>query len=352
MTIDREIRSGRFPSAPGLARMLEVSLRTVQRDLEFLRDQLRAPLEWNAQQGGYAYTEPSGFFLPVQQLTEGELLAVLVADKALNEYRGTSFEGRLKSIFDKLTEVLPEEVTISPQELAHAYSFQWTAPVRTDGAIFRALQQAIHDGETLEILYHPQSRDVTGRRQCDPYHLATVDGEWYLLAFCHTHQEIRIFRPSRIREIRRTGNRFQVPSSFDPARFLKTKFQAMSGESPVEIRIRFDPTLAGYIKEREWSPAHRLQFTTDGGVDLTLTTENVDAVVRWVLNWGPGAEIVAPPWVRRRVRDTLKRLAERYAARPEKPRNLSRLGRGPRKIFKPPSPAAGSGRKKDGSGGS
>lgn len=312
--MDREIRCGRHPNAPGLARMLEVSTRTIQRDLEFLRDSLHAPLEWSVPHNGYHYTEPS-FILPFQHWTEGELVTLLVADKALSEYRGTPFEGTLRAIFTKLTERLPEEITVSPEELAHAYSFRWTAPVRNDSRIFRTIQEAMREGKTLRILYHTQSRDDTKWRRIDPYHLANVDGEWYLLAYCHRNREIRVFRPSRVLEIEKTDGEFSIPERFDASEFLQNKFHAMAGDPPVEIAIRFDQGLAGYIAEREWSPGHRLQFLTDGGVELRLITENVDAIIRWVLNWGTGAEILSPAWVRRRVRDTLRRLEERYAAR-------------------------------------
>lgn len=320
MIIDREIRSGAFPNAPSLAAQLEVSARTIQRDLEFLRDSLNGPLEWSALDNGYFYREAS-FFLPIQQLTEGELLAVLVADKALNEYSGTPFEGTLKRIFEKLTQALPDEVSVSPQELSHAYSFQWTAPVPISSDVFRALQESIRDTTTVDVFYHTQSRDVTQWRKIDPYHLANVDGEWYLLGFCHVHAQVRVFRPSRVRQIKRTSETFEIPGGFDAVHFLKTKFHAMTGDDPVSVRIRFDHALAGYITERQWAPVHRVQYLTDGGVDLTLAVENVDAVIRWVLNWGTGAEVLSPPWVRRRMRETLTRLAERYAE------SMSRAGR-------------------------
>jgi predicted DNA-binding transcriptional regulator YafY len=336
MVIDREIRSGKYPNAPKLAEQLEVSLRTVQRDLEFMRDSLNAPLEWSSPDNGYCYSE-STFLLPIQQLTEGDLLAVLVADKALNDFRGTVLEGKLRGVFEKLTQALPEEVAITPLELAQAYSFQWTAPMRNMGETFRTLEQSIRDNETLEVLYHTQSRDVTLWRKMDPYHLANVDGEWYLLAFCHLNREIRVFRPSRVRQIKRTGETFEIPSSFDAVHFLKTRFHVMGGDTPVSIRVRFDRSLAGYITEREWDPVHRVQFLTDGGVDLTLNTENVDAVLRWALSWGAGAEILSPPWVRRRVRETLKRLGERYEKSAPRIPAEGRARRAAKRVYKPPS---------------
>jgi predicted DNA-binding transcriptional regulator YafY len=203
-------------------------------------------------------------------------------------------------------------VAVSPQELAKAYSFQRTAPVRHDARLFRLLQDAIRSGLSLEVVYHSQSRGQTGRRTLDPYHLANVDGDWFLLAFCHLHKEVRVFRASRLRSCKPTGETFRVPEDFDPARFLETKFHAMAGDPPVEIRIRFDRAVAGYITERDWGPSHRIQFVTDGGVELGLTTENADAVLRWVLSWGTGAEVLSPAWARRRMRELLARVSERY----------------------------------------
>ncbi len=336
--IDREIRRGRYPNCPLLGEMLGVSARTIQRDIEFMKDSLDAPVEFDPIRNGYYYTETS-FNLPFAQMTEGELLAMLVADKALGEFRGTAFEGVIRGIFVKLADALPEEVTISPQALAEAYTFVDTAPVRSDPGIFRALQDAVNDGATIEILYHTQSRNQTGRRTVDPYHLANVDGEWFLLAWCHEREEVRIFRPSRIRELRATGKRFHRPDDFNAARFLSTKFHAMAGDRPVSIRIRFDPTLAGYIRERDWMLEHEIQFRTDGGLDLTVRVENADAVVRWVLQWGLGAEIISPPWVRRRLREQVERIHERYEPRPSRVARFRGKGKGTGRVLKPPSPA-------------
>lgn len=338
IVIDREIRSGRYPNSTRLAEMLEVSGRTIQRDVEFLRDSLRAPLEFDPTHNGYVYTEPS-FFLPTLQMTEGDLLAVLVADKALGEFRGTAFEGALRQIFEKLASLLPEEVTVSPQELAEAYSFQATAPVRCDPQVFRDLQEAIRDAASLEVVYHTQSRNATERRTLDPYRLASLDGEWYLLAFCHRHRQVRVFRPSRIREMRRTGETFHLPPDFDASRFLHTKFHAMAGDRPVEVRIHFDRSIAGYIAEREWPEENQCQFLTDGGVELRLVTENADAVIRWVLNWGVGAEILSPPWVRRRLREMVQRILQRYDGQGGRSVRAGRSSGASRQVYKPPSPS-------------
>src|SRR5262245_9888961 len=89
-TLDRLIRSSAFPNATGLSRELEVSVRTVYRDLAFLRDTWGAPLKFCPQRNGFFYREPS-YRLPTQGLSEGELVALLLAARLLEQYRATPF---------------------------------------------------------------------------------------------------------------------------------------------------------------------------------------------------------------------------------------------------------------------
>ena len=80
-----------IPNATTLARQLEVSTKSIHRDLEFMRDRLELPIEYDGSRFGYFYTEAVKAF-PTLQITEGEIFALVVAEKALQQYRGTSFE--------------------------------------------------------------------------------------------------------------------------------------------------------------------------------------------------------------------------------------------------------------------
>jgi proteasome accessory factor B len=333
LRIHQAIQGRNYPNIPSLARMLEASRRTVQRDIEFLRDQMGAPLAFNPIENGYEYTE-EGFTLPEVKMTEGEVLALMVADKALAAYRGTACEGLLRQLLEKATLALGETRMIAPQQISEAYSFQHTAPpARINSAVFSVIEKAIRDRETLEVVYNTQSRGTTSRRNLDPYHLANVDGDWYLLAFCHRNQRIRTFKPARIREARATGVKF-IPRPFDPEEFLRTKLRAMSGDRIFEAILRFDSTLAGHILERDWGSGYRVQILTNGGVEISFCSENVDALVRWCLSWGSGAEIVSPSWVRLRARQVLRQITRRYEGRVRPVKTAERRQRPP---SRPPS---------------
>src|SRR4051812_9709586 len=115
LRIHQAIQSGSYPTAGRLAVELEVSSKSIYRDLEFMRDRLELPLQYSPKFGGYWYTEQVSSF-PTLQITEGELIALLVAEKALQQYRGTNFEKPLLGAFQKLAAALPETISLNLQD--------------------------------------------------------------------------------------------------------------------------------------------------------------------------------------------------------------------------------------------
>ncbi len=110
------LRADQPLTAGEAAAEFEVSLRTIYRDLDFARDQLAAPLEYDARQHSYVLTEKT-YSLPPLALSDGELLGFFFAEKVVRQYRGTPYEADLKSTLRKIEQSLPDEVTIDPNPL-------------------------------------------------------------------------------------------------------------------------------------------------------------------------------------------------------------------------------------------
>src|SRR5439155_20115962 len=81
LRIHQALQSRKYPNASSLAAELQVSSKSIHRDLEFMRDRLQLPLEWDGSKFGYYYTQEVNAF-PTMQITEGELFALVVAEKA------------------------------------------------------------------------------------------------------------------------------------------------------------------------------------------------------------------------------------------------------------------------------
>ena len=202
LRIHQAIQSGKYPNASTLAGQMEVSTKSIHRDLEFMRDRLELPLEYDGARRGYHYTETvSGF--PTLQITEGELFALLVAEKALQQYRGTNFEKPLISAFKKMAASLPDTVSLNLQDWEQTISFQTRAVPLLNLEIFDALGKATAQRQQLELAYRKPGQREAETRVVDPYHLANINGEWFLFAFDHLRKDIRTFvRLRRIKAIR------------------------------------------------------------------------------------------------------------------------------------------------------
>jgi predicted DNA-binding transcriptional regulator YafY len=291
--IHRAIQSGQYPNATRLSRELEVSTKSIHRDLEFMRDRMQLPLEWDAKKFGYHYTEEVSSF-PTLQITEGELFALVVAEKALQQYRGTSFERPLLSAFRKMEQSLPDTISLNISEIENAISFQTRAEPIQDLQVFDTLARATANHQQLELTYRKPGQKQTEQRVIDPYHLANINGEWFLFAYDHLRADIRTFVPARIKHIRPTGKRFPRPEQFSLEQRLRGSFGVHSGKGEHDVVIRFDETAADYIREKKWHSTQELKELRTGGVELRMTLSSLNEVERWILGWGGKARAIRP----------------------------------------------------------
>src|SRR5216117_805486 len=116
MRMHQRLKAGRYPNFRKLADELEVSAKTVQRDIDFMRYRLGLPIEYDQLHFGFYYTEPVASF-PNVEISEGELVALYVGQKALAQYKGTAFEAPLSTAFRKITGSLQDTITFSWTEL-------------------------------------------------------------------------------------------------------------------------------------------------------------------------------------------------------------------------------------------
>jgi len=307
LRIHQALQSGSHPNATQLAGELEVSTKTIQRDLDFMRDRLELPVEYDPQRFGYHYTQEVSSF-PTLQLTEGELFALLVAEKALEQYRGTSFEKPLVSALRKMQQSLPETVSVNLGDLGEAISFRTRAEPVLNLEVFDALAQAAARREQLEIRYRKVGQKEPETRVVDPYHLGNINGEWFLFAYDHLRKDIRTFTPARIRAVRRTGQQFKRLSGFSLEKRLKDSFGVHAGAGSYEVVIRFSPEVADYIREKRWHDSQELRELRGGGVELKLRLSSLGEVERWVLSWGGQAMAVRPRELVQRVRHAARRM--------------------------------------------
>jgi predicted DNA-binding transcriptional regulator YafY len=314
LRIHQLLNSGGYPNATTLARQLEVSRKSIHRDLEFMRDRLELPLKYDGSQFGYFYTEPVKAF-PTIQITEGEILALVVAEKALQQYRGTSFERPLLSALKKMEQALPDTISLSLNDAAQAISFRTSWEPILNLKIFDILAKATTTRQQLELAYRKPGQRRIERRLVDPYHLANINGEWFLFAFDHLRNDLRTFVPARIKSIRRTGKTFERRPAFSLAERLRGSFGVQSGHGEIEVTIRFHERVADYIREKKWHDSQQLRELKQGGVEMRLKLSSLGEVGRWVLSWGGDAVVIRPAELVESVRQAAQKVLRATSSR-------------------------------------
>jgi predicted DNA-binding transcriptional regulator YafY len=308
LRIHSALQSGQFPNSSKLARENEVTPKTIHRDVEFMRDRLNLPIEFNKSRNGYFYNgEVSSF--PTMQITEGEIFALVVAEKALQQYRGTSFEKPLLSAIKKMEQALPDTISLNLAEIEQTISFRTRAEPILDLKIFDALAKAVAGRRQLELHYRKPGQRAE-KRIVDPYHLANINGEWFLFAFDYARKDLRTFAPGRIQSFKQNGGTFERPQKFSLEKRLRDSFGVHAGEGKFEVVIRFNARAADYIREKKWHSSQILQELKNGGAELTLKLSSLAEVERWVLSWGGDAKVLKPRELAEAVRKSAKKILQ------------------------------------------
>ena len=90
MRIHQLLHDGKYPNCTTLAKEFEVATRTIKRDIDFMKYRLDLPVEYDSRRYGFYYTRKVEQF-PSLPMTEAEIFSLLVAHKAIAQYRGTPF---------------------------------------------------------------------------------------------------------------------------------------------------------------------------------------------------------------------------------------------------------------------
>jgi len=309
LRIHQALSAGQFPNASTLAREIEVATKTIHRDLQFMRDRFGLPIEFDPAKNGYAYTEEVSAF-PNLQITEGELFALIVAEKALQQYRGTNFEKPLLSAIKKMEQALPNTISLNLADIGQTISFRTRAEPILNLEIFDALAKAAARRQQIELTYRKPGQPQPEKRLVDPYHLANINGEWYLFAYDHARKDIRTFVPARMQSVKPTGKTFERPQQFSLEKRLRDSFGVVSGQGEYEVVIRFNAHAADYIREKKWHESQQLRELKGGGVELRLRLSSLREIERWVLSWGGDASVLKP----RELAEAVKSAARKISA--------------------------------------
>jgi len=301
-------------TASELAEALEVSVRTIYRDLEALSAAGVPVYAEPGRNGGCQLVD--GYRTRLTGLTAKEAEALF----ATGGMPGPAGELGLGTVLGaaqlKLLAALPKDLAdraASARQRFHFDAPTWFRATRNEPHL-ASLAAAVWDDCRVEIRYRHPGADEPAARTLDPFGLVNKAGVWYLVA--RRDGELRTYRVSRVHKVVPLDERFDRPSGFDLARHWHdsvTGFEALL--PPAEVEVHASP--AGF-EELQWMTRTSGRAmkdhaaVADGWTRCTLAFESLDEAFHDLLRLGAEVVVVAPDTLRTRMTDTAHALAARY----------------------------------------
>lgn len=306
LALDRALRRGgrvNFTTLSELPEYEDVSRKTLLRDIEFMRSQ-GAPIRYNAHRKSYFYPDGTDFYVKAVPLDEGDLFAIAIAERVLDQYRATPLFDRLQKSFEKIRGYLPEKVRVSMPALCGRYDFFFPPAALFPPEVWEAVTRGLAEERVVRMAYTVPGWEKPLERDMNPYRLVNHAGAWYVLGHDHYKDDIRTFALSRISAAEVLDEGFAAPLDFDLDDYMGRHFGIMRGEREQVVKLLFEERHAPYVKERDWHPSQEMKERKDGSVELCLTLNDLTEVERWILSWGGGVRVLSPRSLRDAVRES------------------------------------------------
>ncbi|UCZ56639.1 WYL domain-containing protein [Desulfurispirillum indicum] len=311
MYLDSLIQQGMRPTKASLVEAFGVTAKTIERDIEYMRDRLLAPIEYDRISNGYYYSEP-GFFLPAVNWNEGELLAFMLSSYFLSSFRGTPLAKDLDVVREKLIAMLPAQLEVNPALLSETVRvIDRTVPV--EPSIWLDLVRAAHNQRKVELEYRKAGAKGTSSRTVHPYHVVHHREAWYLIAYDESVSSLRTFALSRIQGCQlRHDERFAREEGFKLENAFDLRFGIFPKDQVETVVIRCYGWAADVAREHLAALAPSETCNNDGSWDFTFHTCQSEELVHWLLQLGAYAEVRKPESLRQDIKGRIASMLAVY----------------------------------------
>lgn len=203
-----QLQSKKIITAREIAKRYEVSIRTIYRDIQTLRE-AGVPI---GEEEGKGYFLVDGYRLPPIMFSPEEANAMVLIEKMLAVNTEKSLQKNYESALFKVKAVLHEHVKDQVTDLSSKICTgrSWITP----SSFLENIQNAIVTSNTLLIQYQSKSKKETTSRKINPYGIFFSGASWSVIAYCQLRQDIREFRVDRMNNLEVTDEQFEADEHF------------------------------------------------------------------------------------------------------------------------------------------
>ncbi|WP_018873606.1 YafY family protein [Thioalkalivibrio sp. ALJ16] len=311
--LHRLLQSRQPPSLARLMEELEVSRATIKRDIEYMRDFMRAPIAYDPQSNGYQYAQDApAFELPGLWFNESELLALLTMEQLLEDVQPGLLAPTIGPLKTRIRALL-ESGGQRMDTLRRRIQIQPLAQRGSHSNTFQAIAEATLGEHPVRIEYHGRARNTATHRIVHPQRLLYYRDNWYLVAWCEQAGALRTFALERIRSSAAIAGTCHALDDATLDTHIGAAFGIFTGPAEQWADLRFTPEHARWVADERWHPDQVGHFEGEY-YRLRVPYADPTELVQEILRHGPGVEVLAPEALRQRVAATLRAAAAQYPA--------------------------------------
>lgn len=292
--IHTKIKSGCYPNTHQLAYDNEVSVPTISRDIEFLRDRFEAPIEYDAAHRGYYYSK--NFDMPLNMVSQKDLLTLSLTKQLLSQYEGSPIYKEISSIISMLSD---------SQGIGKSDFLKRVAPPPLPKAVmnedaWNIVIECLQENSVIKFDYNGRWRIETTHRMLRPYQVLLQEGMYFLFGFDENADGgkggERLFNLSRMKNLENTGRTFELPEDFEFAsRCGGGRFGAFKEAEKVKYEIDFYDDARQFVKDCIWADDQEFfDIDEENITTIKFSSSQSTKVLEWVLSQGMRAKPIAP----------------------------------------------------------
>lgn len=292
--IHAKIKSGCYPNTKQLAFDNEVSVPTISRDIEFLRDRFGAPICYDATQRGYYYEED--FEMPLNMISSKDVMFLSLVKQLMTQYEGSPIYSEISSIIDFLT----DSQGIGKSDFIKRVAAPPLPKVVVNEDDWNKVIQSLKENTLLQFDYNGRWRTETTHRMVHPYQVLLQDGMYYVFGFDENANKgkggERLFNLSRMKNIENINKTFNLPENFEfTSRCGGGRFGAFKEAKKEKFEIDFYDDARQFVKDCIWADDQEIIDSEEENMTtIKFTSSQSDKVFEWVLSQGVRAHPVAP----------------------------------------------------------
>jgi len=305
--IDQLLKDRKVVSFAVFKDVLDMSRASVKRDLEYMRERFNAPIEYVRELNGYRFGKPRTgprYELPGLWFNAAEAQALLTTLQLLTNVQPGLLDGHVSPLIERLRKTLGSGDHSWKEIQKRIKVF---LPERREGNAehFSIVAAALLKRSRVWIRHYNRKDDRETEREISPQRLVHYRDNWYVDGYCHLREDLRSFAVDAIRAAALREARAKDVADSELDEYLGSGYGIFAGRKVEWATLKFSPQAARWVSAQNWHPKQRSRVQKDGSYVLEVPYTEDRELLMEVLKFGPDAEVLGPPMLRKRVAEAL-----------------------------------------------